>query len=175
MTTTSFAGPIPFAGPTGGDPTDIFMWRRIDGRLTSSGQPTEAQLAAIRATGVAHILNLGLHSHEQALPDEAASVRSLGMDYGHIPVAFDAPAHADFHAFCAAMERLDGAVINIHCIANLRVSAFLYRYRLEVLGLPEAAARADMEAIWRPGGAWARFIGDAGSAGRPHLYAGRDY
>jgi protein tyrosine phosphatase (PTP) superfamily phosphohydrolase (DUF442 family) len=57
----------------------IYNWRRLDDRITTSGQPTEPQLADIHALGVRHIVNLGLHTHEKALPDEAASVSRLGM------------------------------------------------------------------------------------------------
>ena len=66
------------------DPEMIYNWRRLDDRITTSGQPTEQQLADIRALGVRHIINLGLHTHEKALPDEAASVRRLGMTYIHM-------------------------------------------------------------------------------------------
>jgi len=59
----------------------IYNWRRLDDRITTSGQPTEPQLADIHALGVRHIVNLGLHTHEKALPDEAASVSRLGMTY----------------------------------------------------------------------------------------------
>jgi len=55
------------------------------------------------------------------------------------------------------------------------VSAFLYRYRREELGMAEHTARAEMERIWRPGGVWARFTGDEKAAQSPHLHAGRDY
>jgi hypothetical protein len=64
----------------------IYNWRGLTDRITTSGQPTEPQLADIQALGVTHIGNLGLHSHEKALPDEAASVGWLGMTYIHIPV-----------------------------------------------------------------------------------------
>jgi hypothetical protein len=40
----------------------------------------------------------------------------------------------------------------------LRVSAFFYRYRRDVLGMDEADARADLEAVWRPDAVWAAFI-----------------
>jgi hypothetical protein len=73
------------------------------------------------------------------------------------------------------MEELDGQTIHIHCIANLRVSAFLYRYRRDERHMPDAAARAEMESLWRPGRAWAWFIGDTESSGLEHHYAGRDY
>src|ERR1700720_4588133 len=70
------------------DPEAIYNWQRLDNRMTTSGQPTEKQLADIHALGVRHIVNLGLQTHEKALPDEAASVSRLGMTYIHIPVDF---------------------------------------------------------------------------------------
>jgi protein tyrosine phosphatase (PTP) superfamily phosphohydrolase (DUF442 family) len=58
------------------DPETIYHWRRLDDRITTSGQPTERQLEEIHALGIRHIVNLGLHSHEKALPDETASFRT---------------------------------------------------------------------------------------------------
>src|SRR5271156_4220555 len=116
------------------DPETIYNWRRLDDRITTSGQPTEPQLADIRALGVRHVINLGLHSHEKALPDEAASVGRLGMTYIHIPVDFQNPTDGDFAQFCSAMEQLKDVPVHVHCIANYRVSAFFYRYRRDVLG-----------------------------------------
>jgi uncharacterized protein (TIGR01244 family) len=141
------------------DPETIYNWRRLDDRITTSGQPTEAQLADIHALGVRHIINLGLHSHEKALPDEAASVSRLGMTYIHIPVDFQKPTDGDFDQFCSAMEQLKEVPVHVHCLANYRVSAFFYRYRRDVLGMDEAQARADMEQVWRPNGVWATFVG----------------
>ena len=157
------------------DPTDVFMWQRIDERLTTSGQPSEAQLAQISKLGVTHVVNLGLHSHDKALPDEAGTVARLGMEYIHLPVDFDAPTNADFERFRDVMQDLDGQIVHVHCIANLRVSAFLYLYYRDHLAMPEAMARQQMESIWRPGGAWARFIGRNTESDLPHRYAGRDY
>ena len=141
------------------DPETIYNWRRLDDRITTSGQPTEQQLADIQAFGVRHIINLGLHTHEKALPDEAASVGRLGMTYIHIPVNFQNPTDEDFAKFCSAMEQLKEVPVHVHCIANYRVSAFFYRYRRDVLGMKEAEARAEMEQVWHPEGVWAAFIG----------------
>jgi protein tyrosine phosphatase (PTP) superfamily phosphohydrolase (DUF442 family) len=141
------------------DPEDIYHWRRLDDRVTTSGQPTEAQLADIRALGVRHIVNLGLHTHEKALPDEAASVSRLGMTYTHIPVDFQNPTDRDFERFYEVMEQLKDVPVHVHGIANYRVSAFFYRYRRDVLGMDEAKARAEMEEIWHPEGVWAAFVG----------------
>ena len=141
------------------DPTDIYNWRRLGPTLTTSGQPTETQLAEIAALGVDQVVNIGLHSHEKALADEAGSVAALGMAYVHIPVEFAAPTEADLEAFCAVMEASVGRTIHVHCIANYRVSAFLYRYRIDRLGWSAADARPDLDAVWRPDGVWAALIG----------------
>ncbi len=140
------------------DPTSIYHWRRLDERVTTSGQPTEAELATIAALGVRCVINLALHSHEKALPDEAASVAALGMTYVHIPVDFQHPTAQDFAAFVAAMQAVPAAPVHVHCIANYRVSAFLYRYRRDVLGVDPATARTDLDAIWTPDPVWAAFI-----------------
>ena len=57
------------------DPETIYHWYRLDDRITTSGQPTETELADIAALGVRCVINLGLHSHEKALRDEAATVQ----------------------------------------------------------------------------------------------------
>jgi uncharacterized protein (TIGR01244 family) len=140
------------------DPETIYNWRRLDDRVTTSGQPTEPQLADIDALGVRHVVNLALHTHEKALPDEAASVSRLGMTYVHIPVDFQNPTDQDFDQFRAVMEELKDEPVHVHCIANYHVSAFFYRYRRNVLGMDEAEARAQMEDVWHPEGVWADFI-----------------
>ncbi len=136
---------------------EIHNWLRLDGRVTTSGQPTEAQLVQIRDLGVLHVVNLGLHTHDKALKDERSSVEALGMRYGHIPVDFTNPTEDDFGLFCAMMRQHDQAPIHVHCIANFRVSAFLYRFRRDVSGEDEAVARADMEKVWKPDGVWEAF------------------
>lgn len=140
-------------------PDQIFNWRRIDARISTSGQPTEAQLAALAAAGVRHVINLAPHSHERALPDEGASVEALGMAYVYLPVDFKNPTEADFSAFCAALAALGGDPVHVHCAANYRVSAFFYRYRRDVVGVDAKVARADMDDVWQPTGVWARFVG----------------
>jgi protein tyrosine phosphatase (PTP) superfamily phosphohydrolase (DUF442 family) len=143
------------------DPIDIYNWRRLDDRITTSGQPTEDQLAALKSLGVTHIINLGLHTHPKALLDEAASVAGLGMDYIHLPVDFADPKQDDLTAFYAIMDRLKGRTIHVHCIANYRVSAFIYRLRVDVLGWDRKRAQQDLDAIWTPQGVWAQIVGGA--------------
>jgi protein tyrosine phosphatase (PTP) superfamily phosphohydrolase (DUF442 family) len=92
------------------------------------------------------------------LPDEAASVTRLGMGYTNIPVDFACPTEADFERFCAVMQQLRPVPVHVHCAANYRVSAFLYRYRREILGVSDAVARHDLDAIWQPDDVWSAFI-----------------
>jgi len=140
------------------DTETIYHWHRIDERITTSGQPSVDELASIAALGVRTVINLGLHSHPKALPDEAGSVAALGMTYVHIPVDFANPTEADFAAFVRAVAVSGDAKLHVHCIANYRVSAFFYRYRRDVLGMDAAQARADLEQVWQPDAVWTAFI-----------------
>ena len=151
----------------------ILNWRRLGPALTSSGQPSEAQLGEIAALGVTDVINLGPHEHVQALPDEAGSIAALGMRYTYIPVDFAAPTEADYTAFVRAMDAAQDRTVHVHCIVNARVSAFFYRYRRDTIG--EEAARAELNSVWEPAGIWAEFIGDTPVEGIDHRYRGRDY
>ena len=140
------------------DDLGIYNFRRLSPTLTTSGQPDEAQLAGLRDAGIVTVINLALSDSPRALPDEAATLAGLGLRYIHIPVEFTAPAEADFEAFATAMDGLDDAPVHIHCAANYRVSAFLYRYRTERLGWSAAEAGPDLEAVWQPDQVWQKFI-----------------
>lgn len=150
------------------DPIEIYNWRRLDERITTSGQPTEAQLAKLQDLGIGHIINLGLHTHEKALPDEAGSVAALGLKYIHIPVEFDGPTDEHFAQFCAAMKVIGTQPVHVHCIANYRVTAFLYRWQRDVCGVENEQAKALMDSVWQPEGVWAAFIGGEGYAKHGH-------
>lgn len=150
------------------DPIEIYNWRRLDDRVTTSGQPTEAQLAVLHRLGIRHIINLGLHTHEKALPDEASCLAALGVTYIHLPVEFDRPTDEDFARFCDAMAALGDQPLHVHCIANLRVTAFLYRWQRDVCDVEDEQARVLMDSVWRPGGVWAAFIGDEASVSLDH-------
>ena len=137
----------------------ISQYRMVDQLLATSGQPTEAQLAALARAGFGAVINLALHDDPRySLPDEPGLVQSLGMAYVHIPVAFAAPQESDLLAFCDAMEKNQGQKLLVHCAANMRVSAFLGLYRAIKQGLPDDEAFALMNSIWEPNPVWAAFI-----------------
>lgn len=137
---------------------DIYNYRQYTDSLCSSGQPSEAEFRLIREAGFCHVINLAPHDGENSLADEAKTTADLGMRYTHIPVDFKKPTQADFDAFVAAYEACGDNKVWVHCAANMRVSAFLYKYRRDHQGLPEAQARAIMDTVWEPFGVWRRFL-----------------
>jgi uncharacterized protein (TIGR01244 family) len=140
-------------------PAGIYKYRAVDEAIGTSGQPTEAQLAGIAQAGFRTVINLALHDDPRySLPDEAATVQSLGMGYVHIPVQFGAPTETDLRAFFAAMDSHGGEKVWIHCAANIRVSAFLGLYRVLRQGWPEEKAFELMRGLWEPNEAWSAFI-----------------
>lgn len=153
----------------------ILNWRRLSGRITTSGQPSKAELAEIESLGVTHIVNLGPHHNVGALEDEPGTVSGLGMTYVYIPVAFEQPTDADFDAFRRTLENLENTSIHVHCIYNARVSAFFYRYAKTGQLLSETAAFENMDSIWKPGADWSQFIGNPDARDQPNRYAGEDY
>lgn len=137
----------------------IYQHRPVDARLGSSGQPTVAQLGAIADAGYTTVINLALHDDPRySLPDEAGSVRALGMDYVHIPVQFAAPTRENLISFFDAMDARRGERVWVHCAANIRVSAFLGLYWTLREGRDRAQAFALMHSLWRPDAVWAAFI-----------------
>jgi uncharacterized protein (TIGR01244 family) len=137
----------------------IHNYRPVDGSLATSGQPTVAQLGTIAAAGFDTVINLALHDDARySLPDEAGTVRGLGMAYEHIPVQFAAPTESDLLAFFAAMDARRGGKVWVHCAANMRVSVFLGLYRVLRQGWPREKAFDVMNSLWEPNEVWKAFI-----------------
>ena len=137
----------------------IYNVRPVDDLLTTSGQPTEGQLGAVAREGFAVVINLALHDDPRySLPDEAGTVKSLGMQYIHIPVQFAAPNEPDAQAFFDAMDQHRGKKILVHCAANMRVSAFVGLYRVLRLGWQHEEAFKLMNSVWTPDEVWSGFI-----------------
>ena len=146
------------------DPDDIRAWQRLDAEVTTSGRIEDKDVMRLADLGVAHVVNLALETHPEALAGEGEKLAAQGIVYTHIPVPFDAPGEEHFAAFVKAVDE-GPRPVHVHCIMNWRVSAFFYRYNREILGLPETEARKLMERQWSPEGhdskearVWAEFI-----------------
>jgi uncharacterized protein (TIGR01244 family) len=139
----------------------IYKFRSVDALLATSGQPSEAQLAAVARDGFEVVINLAFHNDPRySLPDEDGTVKSLGMTYVHIPVEFGAPSEADADAFFAAMEQHQGRKVLVHCAANKRVTAFLGLYRVLKQGWSQEEAFQLMHTVWQPDEVWSKFLAD---------------
>jgi len=139
--------------------SDIYQYRQAASDLATSGQPREEQLSLIAASGYDVVVNLALHDDPRySLPDEAASVRRLGLEYVHIPVQFDSPTPQDLAKFFDAMDSRKGKRIWLHCAANLRATAFLGLYRRLRQEWPTDRAFALMNDVWKPNPVWVQFI-----------------
>ncbi len=142
----------------------IFNFLSIRDTLITAGQPTEKQFQYVKDAGFHRIINLAPEGAENALKDERGTLESLGMHYTHIPVDFQNPTEEDFVQFCEVMNEVGDTPVMVHCAANMRVSAFVYRYRCEVLGEESDKAIADLHRIWEPFGVWKKFVSRSSAA-----------
>jgi uncharacterized protein (TIGR01244 family) len=140
---------------------DIYNYFKLSDEIATAGQPTEAQLVEISQAGYQMIINLALNGTEYALADEKASVEALGMQYVHLPVVWESPTLENLNTFCDLMDANQGKKIFVHCVANMRVSAFMALYRILRKGEEAEDAFHDMECIWTPEGWWHEFIVEA--------------
>lgn len=147
---------------------DIYNYLPVSDTISTSGQPTQAQFALVQAAGFHHVVNLAPHDAENAIADEPGVLSGLGIKYTHIPVNFAEPTDADFEDFVTRMQALEGEKVWVHCAANMRVSAFIYRYRREILGVADQVARRDLNQIWEPFGVWKGFVDPALRKGADH-------
>jgi protein tyrosine phosphatase (PTP) superfamily phosphohydrolase (DUF442 family) len=136
----------------------IYNYVPISGKISTSGQPSPAELQMIKTAGFDAIINLAPHNAENALDDEVGVVAGLGLEYIHIPVDFKNPTDSDFSSFVNTMADMEGREVWVHCAANMRVSAFIYRYRRQVLGVDREIAQEDLQKIWEPFGVWKIFV-----------------
>ncbi len=140
---------------------EIYNFLKLSDSVATSGQPTEAQFAAIKASGYQVVVNLALTSSPNALPNEKEIVESLGMEYVHIPVVWENPTLDDLARFFNIVEANADKSIFVHCAANMRVSAFMYLYRLIREQISNEQATQDLHQIWIPNENWQNFIQQA--------------
>ena len=146
-------------------PEEIHNHHAVDGTLSTAGQVTPEQAAALGDAGFGLVVNLAVADAERNA-EEGFQVTAQGVSYVQIPVAWEAPTLADLQLFFAVMDARAGRRTLVHCFANYRASAFTYLYRTLRLGVPEEEARPDLLAIWteeafREHPQWAAFLQDA--------------
>ncbi len=139
---------------------ESYNFRRVDDRLTTSGIVNVEQLNELHDEGYDAVINLKPDIEAEIGADEGAVVQDQGIAYTYIPVDFDAPTHADFEAFAAAMDAHTGEKVHVHCAANYRVTAFYSVYAVERGLWTEDEAAQFVRDVWDPSEfpAWQSFI-----------------
>lgn len=133
-----------------------FLW--LDDRVATSGMPRPEHFASMRTAGFDVVINLAMPNSDNAIAEEGKLVSEQGMTYVHIPVNFEQPTTDDFEKFRRVMDVFEDRKVFVHCAANMRVSAFMYLYRVKKNPNCAAEAARDMHRIWRPDGVWKDFI-----------------
>lgn len=137
----------------------IYNYLEIPGVYPTSGQPSETELATLCSAGYDVVINLAPTSVlENSVVNEAEILAEHGAKYVHLPVDFKNPTDDDFTNFVKTLDEHKDNKIWVHCAANMRVSAFTYRYRVSVLREDESNAKRDLDQIWEPFGVWTEFI-----------------
>lgn len=105
--------------------------------VTTSGQPSEAAIAAIAAAGYKAVIDLRGPNEDRGLADEQETVEKLGMRYVNLPVDGAAGvSYANANALDKLLMDIDGPVL-VHCSSSNRVGA--------LVALRAKAAGADAE------------------------------
>jgi protein tyrosine phosphatase (PTP) superfamily phosphohydrolase (DUF442 family) len=137
---------------------DIYNFWNLSDSIATSGQPTKEQFSAIKDSGYQIVINLALSTSTNALPDEKQIVEALSMQYFHIPVLWENPKIEDVEQFFNVMEANSDRKRFVHCVANMRVSAFIYLYRRLREHMSDEDAQKDLHQIWVPNEVWQKFI-----------------
>ena len=115
---------------------------KLPDTVTTAGQPTEAQFAAIKPTDHHIVVILALLNSTNAIPHERAIVEAQSMVYVHLPVMW---THDKQHVF-------------VHCAMNMRVLVFMYLYRWLCEGMDKMIAAQAWHQIWVPNDRWQSFM-----------------
>ena len=145
---------------------NIKNYVKVSEGIATSGQPGREEFAEISNAGYSAVVNLATGTSPDAIPDEGEIASAGGMAYYHIPVVWTSPELSDLDRFFSVMDDLRNKKVWVHCVLNMRASAFVYLYRLMILGVPEDEARAPMDEVWEPDEIWRGFMDLAKAARR---------
>jgi protein tyrosine phosphatase (PTP) superfamily phosphohydrolase (DUF442 family) len=126
--------------------------------LVTAGQPDRESLLRLKAEGYDAVISLAPGDTPDAVPDESGILKSQGVEFVHIPIPWPAPEARHLESMAAAMQRLKGKKVLVHCQMNMRASALTFLYRAIHEKDDPATAWADVKKLWTPKDQWAQFI-----------------
>lgn len=107
--------------------------------LIVSGQPTEAQFAALHGGGTRAVIDLRDPMEPRPF-DEPATTRALGMTYVNVPVVSGALSDATMDRTLAALRAASGTPTVLHCNSANRTGGPLIAYLMLDEKMAEASA-----------------------------------
>ncbi len=128
----------------------ILNYYQITENIGIGGQPSADQFSDIAKADYSAVINLAMPDSSNANPEEANIVTSLGMQYIHIPVVWDAPSPDQLREFFQVMDALGNERVFVHCAANYRASAFVYQYLVLRMGIDPDLATSPILRKWLP-------------------------
>ncbi len=136
----AIAGPETHDATAPSEPTSL-EWNeirdadRVSGRLTFFGQPTKEELAAFARAGGKVVINARTVVEMDNLDfDEAAYVKSLGLEYIHIPTSSSTFGYAMRDQLAKAMDETNGDIL-FHCRSGSRAAAIYALYMIDQYGI----------------------------------------
>lgn len=143
----------------------IGRFHRYDEELASGAQPSPEELAALREVGFEAIVNISPASTRNALPNEAALVEGLGMDYAHFPVDCSNLRPIHYLTFRGILSGFAGKRVFVHCGGNIKSSNLIHMYNVLERGISEEESLATLKTIQDPEPKWFAYYKAMGMRG----------
>jgi len=133
--------------------------------LSSGAQPSEAEIALLKADGFEAIFNISPSSARNALQNEAAIVERSGMDYAHFPVDCSNLRPIHFQTFKGIMNGLKDKKLFVHCGGNIKSSNLLHMYDVLENNVDETESLKTLKKIQNPEDKWFVYFKKMGMKG----------
>lgn len=133
--------------------------------LSSGAQPTEAEIANLRADGFEAVVNISPSSARNALHDEASIVERTGMYYAHFPVDCSNLSPTHYHTFKGIMNGLKDKKVFVHCGGNIKSSNLIHLYHVVENGVDELTSLNTLKKIQNPEEKWFTYFQEMGMKG----------
>ena len=126
----------------------ISTFAQVESTIACGGTTTPDAIREIKRMGFKTVVNLRLASEQGALVDEeGAIVRSLGMNYVHLPFNIQTPDPKLVENFIAAVAGPTNTPAYVHCAAGGRAAALWMIKRVKADGWTQTAALEEANAL----------------------------
>ena len=132
----------------------------INEKLITAGMPTAKQLLVLQYENIDLVINLAIEDSPSATLNEKEILYSLGISYHNIPVVWENPKISDLIQFFSIMDENESKKLFVHCVLNMRVSAFVFLYFVLQKQMDPEIAILNFRKIWEPNEVWRTFINE---------------